>query len=84
MQIKTIMIVYYTYPDKVLVEIPETGALQLVWFMRLFLSLPKPSIEIANSILFDYLALEGDVNIRFHNLILAEKFIHRQKIENDI
>lgn len=66
-----------SYPDKVIVEIPEIGSTQLIWFLRLFLSLPKPSIALASSIIYDYLKIEGDENLRFHTLIEGESFVNK-------
>jgi hypothetical protein len=65
------------YPDKVIVEIPETGNIQLIWFLRLFLALPKPSISLATSIIYDYLEIEGNANLRFYPLDLNEGFTQR-------
>ena len=67
------------YPDKVIVEIEEVGNTQLIWFLRLFLSLPKPSLALATSIIYDYLEIEGDLNLKFHPLDLAENFVQRPK-----
>lgn len=66
-----------SYPDKVIVEIPEEGTTQLIWFLRLFLSLPKPSIALASSIIYDYLEIEGNANLKFHPLDINENFVQK-------
>ncbi|MFN8324086.1 MAG: DUF6602 domain-containing protein [Chitinophagales bacterium] len=63
------------YPDKVLVEIHETETSQLVWFLRLFLALPKPAIALSTSILYQYLEIEGNANLKFYPLDKNESFI---------
>ena len=64
----------HNYPDRVIVEINETGNRQLTWFLRLFLALPKPSLALSTSILYDYLQLEGDASLKFHPLDVNENF----------
>jgi len=71
------------YPDKVIVEIPEIGTTQLIWFLRLFLALPKPSLTLATSIIYDYLEIEGNANLLFHPLDLNEGFTQRHNAESE-
>jgi len=66
-----------SYPDKVIVLIPEVGTTQLIWFLRLFLALPKPSLALVSSIIYDYLEIEGNANLNFHPLDLNESFIKK-------
>lgn len=70
-----------SYPDKVIVEIEEIGNTQLIWFLRLFLSLPKPSLALATPIIYDYLEIEGNLKLKFHPLDLGENFIQRPKVD---
>lgn len=72
------------YPDKVIVEIPETGNTQLIWFLRLFLALPKPSLSLASSIIYEYLEIEGNINsLQFHSLDENERFTQKTQETND-
>lgn len=73
-----------SYPDKVIVEIPETGNAQLIWFLRLFLALPKPSLSLTSSIIYDYLEIEGNANLRFHPLDLNEGFTQKQQPSTEL
>lgn len=67
-----------SYPDQIIVEIPATGANQLTWFLRLFLSLPAPSLSVYGHILFDYLKpTDTDTPIKFHVLDATEKLIKK-------
>lgn len=65
------------YPDRVFVEIPETGTTLLIWFLRLFLALPKPSLALASSIVYEYLEIEGNANLKFYPLDLNESFVQK-------
>ncbi|MDB5013964.1 MAG: hypothetical protein JWQ25_2166 [Daejeonella sp.] len=67
-----------SYPDKVIVEIPEVGNSQLIWFLRIFLALPKPSLMLSGSILNEYLVIEGNENLKFHTLDDNDNFINKE------
>jgi hypothetical protein len=64
-----------SYPDRVFVEIEEKDEALLTWFFRLFFSLPKPSVVIADPILHEYLEFDGNVKLKFIALDPSEPFI---------
>ncbi len=68
-----------SYPDRVIVEIEETGPTLLVWFLRLFLSLPKPSLSLAGTILHDYLEFDGDTKLKIHPLDESDSFVAKKE-----